>query len=577
MPSIVVRLALALVLVVASAQLVSSDNGSAPPVDPELAGLEATVSFLGTAITPDQQTIDYLGSIDLGTGLPPVPEADPSPAAEDPHGRARSPDRLCTLSSHWSFVLQFLACTPDGRRIVGARVTCPPTIVVCDRFSGRCVRQLWHGGRVGGISLSPDGRTVAAAVCATGGNRQRNSRVSLWNIDSGQLIGTVADGASVSAVAFMPDGETLVTGGEDGLVQLWSLAGTPPRCLGKHNREITAVAVAPDGRTVASGSKDCTVRLWNSADGEELRQLLHPKEVSFVTFAPDGRTLACINGGIYWNLEGTTYLWEVSSGKELPHFQHHPAAGMGVGFSGDSRLPATSDPSGVYVWEVATGQVRQVVDKRADAHRALLATATVLSPDGRAVVASGSLTAVWDVTSRSPTGHLVETQFTARGLEDLWQSLGARDAARAHAAVWALVAARASSVELLGDRLSPAAAVDLERIKRLVGELDDARFDIRQAAGRELEGLDDVRVADVLRQTLADMPSLELQRRSERVLVAVTSAASPERARALRAVEVLERIGTPEALACLERVAGGAADSYLTRAARGAVERLTRP
>jgi len=261
----------------------------------------------------------------------------------------------------------------------------------------------------------------------------------------------------------------------------------------------------------------------------------------------------------------------------LPHFQQHPEASMSVSFSADGRLLATTGRNGVYLWEVATGQVRQVVDGRGDSGRASHAAGVALSQDGRAVAATGLLNAVWDATGRSPHGDLNEAHFTARGLDDLWQSLGERQATRAHASVWALVAARASAVDLVRERLAPAGAVDLERGKRLVADLDDPQFDVRQAAARELERLDDVRVVDMLHKVLADMPSLELQQRTERVLVAVAGAAHPERARALRAVEVLERIGTPDARACLERLAGGAADSYLTRTARAAVERLTRP
>jgi hypothetical protein len=44
----------------------------------------------------------------------------------------------------------------------------------------------------------------------------------------------------------------------------------------------------------------------------------------------------------------------------------------------------------------------------------------------------------------------------------------------------------------------------------------------------------------------------------------------------LRAVEALERIGTPEARQVLQALAKGAAGAVLTRAAQGALERLER-
>ena len=49
---------------------------------------------------------------------------------------------------------------------------------------------------------------------------------------------------------------------------------------------------------------------------------------------------------------------------------------------------------------------------------------------------------------------------------------------------------------------------------------------------------------------------------------------SPETLRALRAVEVLERLGTPEAKRCLEGLAKGVPAAPQTREARAALGRL---
>ena len=49
---------------------------------------------------------------------------------------------------------------------------------------------------------------------------------------------------------------------------------------------------------------------------------------------------------------------------------------------------------------------------------------------------------------------------------------------------------------------------------------------------------------------------------------------SPEQARALRAVEVLEHVGTAEAKRVLETLAAGAAEARLTQEARASLRRL---
>jgi hypothetical protein len=54
------------------------------------------------------------------------------------------------------------------------------------------------------------------------------------------------------------------------------------------------------------------------------------------------------------------------------------------------------------------------------------------------------------------------------------------------------------------------------------------------------------------------------------------AAFSPQHARALRTLEVLERTGSPEAKSALEELAKGAAEAELTREAKATLERLAK-
>jgi hypothetical protein len=69
---------------------------------------------------------------------------------------------------------------------------------------------------------------------------------------------------------------------------------------------------------------------------------------------------------------------------------------------------------------------------------------------------------------------------------------------------------------------------------------------------------------------LNEKPSLEVHQRIERLLARI----KPETWRDLRAVEVLERIGSPEAKQVLESLAKGAEGARLTREAKASLERL---
>jgi hypothetical protein len=109
----------------------------------------------------------------------------------------------------------------------------------------------------------------------------------------------------------------------------------------------------------------------------------------------------------------------------------------------------------------------------------------------------------------------------------------------------------------------------------LVADLGSKQFPRRDRAARELEKLGD-RVETALQQALERGPSLEVRRRIEGLLArcAETAVPAPEQLRVLRALEVLERIGSAEARRILQTLAGGAAEARLTREAAASARRL---
>jgi len=172
----------------------------------------------------------------------------------------------------------------------------------------------------------------------------------------------------------------------------------------------------------------------------------------------------------------------------------------------------------------------------------------------------------------------LKKDLPAARLAQLWKDLTDPDPCRANPAVWTLVAASRQSVPLLKARLRPVIfREDQKRIARLIKELDDEDFNVREHASDELEKMGQAAVR-MLRLALEKPSSAEVRHRIEHILSHLRmrgSPPSPEELRTARAIRVLEQIGTVAARRVLKRLASGAAESDLTVAAKAAVGRLS--
>jgi RNA polymerase sigma factor (sigma-70 family) len=448
------------------------------------------------------------------------------------------------------------ALAPDGRMLATACLTEP--VRLWDARTGRELRRLGEEkGPALRVTFSLDGRTLAGD--------SMDGAVRLWDAHTGKLVRRLAGHEHpITAVVFAPDGRTLATGSrEDNAILLWEVAS------GKQVRRLEApcvetVAYAPDGRTLAAGSfdvvrgKERNIRLWNVASGKEVRRF-EGGQVRAVCFSPDGSILAA--GGC----AAPVRLWDVASGKEVGRLERtfeeigQTRNVFAVCFSPDGRTLASAEGDGVvWLWEAATGQRR----RRLAGHQRSVFHAA-FGADGRTLISSGADTTalVWDVLT-PPRGQV-------RPLEAVWADLAGQDAARAYDALCILVAAPGQSVPLLRQRLRPVPVTDAARLARLLAELDSDRFATRRKAMRELEQLEES-AAPALRQALGKQLPLETRRRIERILEQLP----PKRLLALRALEVLEHAGTPEARELLAQLSRGLPEAPLTREAKASLERL---
>jgi WD40 repeat protein len=150
---------------------------------------------------------------------------------------------------------------------------------------------LLHPEPVWALAFSPDGKTL---LTGSGTREGRQGEARLWDVASGKTVGQapLKHPARVHAVAFSRDGKIILTGCWDGMARLWATATGKP--IGKpmqHTRRIKAVAFSPDGKTVLTGVEDPFARLWDVETGKLIGTLPHAAHVSAVAFSPDGRRM----------------------------------------------------------------------------------------------------------------------------------------------------------------------------------------------------------------------------------------------------------------------------------------------
>jgi WD40 repeat protein len=215
---------------------------------------------------------------------------------------ARTRTHLTDLEGHQDIVTA-LAFSPDGRLLASGGGDGDGTVRIWDLATG-VERSIWrvHAELVNAVQFGPDGRQLVSAGY--------DGMVLLWDVASGTSTAlTVEDDERANAeaaipgappevadcVVFSPDGRRLAVCRDLArTVELWD-TGTASRSIvldGGHSASVTSVAFSPDGSLIVTGSADRTLVLWDANDGRKRAVLRgHTAAVTAVLFTPDGDQL----------------------------------------------------------------------------------------------------------------------------------------------------------------------------------------------------------------------------------------------------------------------------------------------
>jgi WD40 repeat protein/transcriptional regulator with XRE-family HTH domain len=238
----------------------------------------------------------------------------------------------------------------------------------------------------------------------------------------------------VYCVAYGPDGQSVISGGQDQVIRQWDPStGAELRQLEGHTHNVRGLAYSSDSRFIASAADDDTARVWDAQTGALLYTLRHTANLDGVAFAPTSYLL------VTWGVDSRLQVWDGASGALLqiidtavPRIRaatwspdgawivaclsdgrmQRFSAGNGssatltnglkivtaVCYAPDGRSLFTAHPNGcvAHQWDAETGALLQTFQGHAD-----LVHHVACAPDGRTVVTSGndSTSRVWDVAT----------------------------------------------------------------------------------------------------------------------------------------------------------------------------------
>ena len=341
--------------------------------------------------------------------------------------------------SPWTLV-SGVAFSPDGRRFFTADGN------VRDTASGAPVLRLSPSF---GVAFDPSGTTIATAG---GGNG-----VTISDASTGRVRGSLgvdpAFSDAVTAMALDLPRRRLATASGAGVVTLWDTAGRALRTFGGGRAPVRDLDISPNGQLLVTTGDDGWATIWDLDSGEALDSFADPtredgpgsgdaepedSELSGVTRARfvDDRTIvvAPVSGGA-WRValasgpeprrvadqrsqvlgisenarwlaaaDGRTIeVVDTRSGRREHRFSSTTTA-IAAGLSDDgNRIVVVDEDGGPWVGGGGSSELRPLTEDDASAGESFVEQIAVSADGDSVAVASGGDLFVWDVGSESPT------------------------------------------------------------------------------------------------------------------------------------------------------------------------------
>jgi eukaryotic-like serine/threonine-protein kinase len=268
------------------------------------------------------------------------------------------------------------AFSPDGDRLAALTDGPQSILLVADvKTVPRQVPLEFTPGETLDFALSPDGKILAGGGIGLPATH--------WDTSSGRKLAEFTrTGKQSRGLIFGTGSRSLIVPDEDGPIRVWHFDKTPkPNTrLDGHQKEVWALAYAPDGQTLLSASDDHSIKLWNPRDGRLQSTLTgHDALVTSLAINRSGTLLASAS------FDETVRLWALPGGKPGPVLRGHTDRVRALTFSPDGKtLASAGSDKTVRLWDLERGETEVVLTDHTEAIRAL-----AFDPSGSWLVSTG--------------------------------------------------------------------------------------------------------------------------------------------------------------------------------------------
>ena len=190
------------------------------------------------------------------------------------------------------------AIAPHGGTILSRSAN--GKLLLWDIRTGRCSRTFGRLGAQGSVR-----KCVLAADESSVVSRALGGELWRWGLASGRSD-LLFSGEKFFSYDISPDGQSLLTGGTNGALDLRSLVtGKRIRSFEGHSGIVSACAFSADGSAIVSGAIDCSLRIWDVATGKCRYQRGECGIVTSLDYSHKKNSVLCcfMNGSLgMWNL-----------------------------------------------------------------------------------------------------------------------------------------------------------------------------------------------------------------------------------------------------------------------------------